>query len=206
MAKEKKRKSKRLAAKRASEATDPFVPSQDITSNENAPDTRTTENDKPNDETVASMTSDLSACQVSNNTDKTSSVASSLHDHACQETTSSVKKDIIKEIPPETEPVPHFVILEQNDYLFDRKKSRSRNDIRRMVCDCFLTKEERHRKIMGCTEDCLNRMLMIECGSRCPLGEQCANKRFQKRQYAKVQPFRAGLKGWGLRAMQRIPA
>lgn len=41
-------------------------------------------------------------------------------------------------------------------------------------------KEERARGLMGCGEDCLNRMLMIECGSRCPLGEHCSNKRFQK--------------------------
>lgn len=49
-----------------------------------------------------------------------------------------------------------------------------------MVCDCLLLKEERARGLMGCGEDCLNRMLMIECGSRCPLGEHCSNKRFQK--------------------------
>lgn len=49
-----------------------------------------------------------------------------------------------------------------------------------MVCDCLLMKEERARGLMGCGEDCLNRMLMIECGSRCPLGEHCSNKRFQK--------------------------
>lgn len=31
-----------------------------------------------------------------------------------------------------------------------------------MVCDCLLTREERARGLMGCGEDCLNRMLMIE--------------------------------------------
>jgi histone-lysine N-methyltransferase SETD2 len=31
-----------------------------------------------------------------------------------------------------------------------------------MVCDCILTKEERMRGLIGCGDDCLNRMLMIE--------------------------------------------
>ena len=72
-----------------------------------------------------------------------------------------------------------------------------------MVCDCILTKEERARGMMGCGDDCLNRMLMIEwycyfgllscrfinvsfviyfdySGSRCTLGDHCSNKRFSK--------------------------
>jgi histone-lysine N-methyltransferase SETD2 len=42
-----------------------------------------------------------------------------------------------------------------------------------MVCDCFLTEEEFQRGELGCGEDCLNRLLMIEwlvlndiCGSK----------------------------------------
>ena len=106
----------------------------------------------------------------------------------------------------ETEPVPAFELIDHITYLFDRPKCRLRKDIRRMVCDCILTKEERQRGIVGCGEDCLNRMLMMECGPRCPLGEHCTNKRFQKRQYPKAEPFRAGLKGWGLRVMQHVKA
>ena len=107
---------------------------------------------------------------------------------------------------PETEPVPHYQHLDHVSYLFDRRKCRLRKDIRRMVCDCILTKEERQRGIMGCGEDCLNRMLMMECGPRCPLGDHCTNKRFQKRQYVKAEPFRAGAKGWGLRVSQPVSA
>lgn len=95
-----------------------------------------------------------------------------------------------------------------------------------MVCDCLLMKEERARGLMGCGEDCLNRMLMIECGSRCPLGEHCSNKRFQKvcchifqlfsesdffiyffqKQYMKLTPFKTEKKGWGLMTLESIPA
>jgi hypothetical protein len=35
-------------------------------------------------------------------------------------------------------------------------------EAKRMVCDCFLTKDEIVRGEMGCGEDCLNRLLMIE--------------------------------------------
>lgn len=103
--------------------------------------------------------------------------------------------------PPSYEP------LNENLYLDKRKNehSRSRKDARAMVCDCILTKEERARGIMGCLDDCLNRMLMIECGPKCTLGEHCLNKRFQKLQSAKVEVFKTRKKGWGLRALAELP-
>ncbi|CAG2118740.1 unnamed protein product, partial [Medioppia subpectinata] len=107
-------------------------------------------------------------------------------------------------IPKETEPHPTFEMITENNYLFERRKSKSKKETRRMVCDCILTKEERTRGLVGCGEDCLNRMLMIECGSRCALGDHCANKRFQKRQYAKIEPFRTAKKGWGLRTLEPL--
>ena len=112
------------------------------------------------------------------------------------------------QIKPETEPIPEFDSLLENHYRFHRKKAQTRRskDMKGMVCDCILTKEDRMRKIMGCGEDCLNRILMIECGNKCPVGEHCANKRFQKRRYIKCEPFRAGLKGWGLRVLQKVEA
>ena len=210
----KSRKSKRLAAKRASEAADSF-PSQESRDNNIQDKTDQTvsvgdikENDKSNPETsqhVRSMTQDLSSFAISCSSESASSSLQEVPQDKMSDSCTPTKKEVIV-IPPETEPTPSFQQLIQNEYLFERKKSRSRKDIRRMVCDCILTKEERHRGVIGCTDDCLNRMLMIECGSRCPLGDNCANKRFQKRQYARVEPFRAGPKGWGLRAMQRIPA
>ncbi|XP_074601391.1 SET domain containing 2 [Brevipalpus obovatus] len=107
-------------------------------------------------------------------------------------------------LKPEPEPLPAYGHLEENVYLFERKKSKSKKEMRRMVCNCILTKEERQKGILGCLDDCLNRMLMIECGSRCLLGDHCANKRFQKKQFAKVEPFKTHKKGWGLRALQPI--
>ncbi|KOX67366.1 Histone-lysine N-methyltransferase SETD2 [Melipona quadrifasciata] len=70
-----------------------------------------------------------------------------------------------------------------------------------MVCDCFLTEEEIERGELGCGEDCLNRLLMIECGPRCVVGDRCTNKRFQNCEYAKCEVFRTEKKGFGLRAV-----
>lgn len=103
--------------------------------------------------------------------------------------------------PPTYEP------LLENLYLDKRRNehSRSRKDARSMVCDCILTKEERVRGVMGCLDDCLNRMLMIECGPKCTLGDHCLNKRFQKFQSAKVEVFKTRKKGWGLRTVTDLP-
>ncbi|EEC17808.1 huntingtin interacting protein, putative [Ixodes scapularis] len=91
--------------------------------------------------------------------------------------------------------------IEENLY---RKKSKCKKEVRRMICDCSLTKDERDRGIMGCEEDCLNRLLMIECGSRCPNGDSCSNRRFQKKSYIKVEKFLTEKKGWGLRTVETL--
>lgn len=52
-----------------------------------------------------------------------------------------------------------FQHLDENEYLCDRMISR---DTRKMICDCFMTKEELERGELACGEDCLNRLLMIE--------------------------------------------
>ena len=55
-----------------------------------------------------------------------------------------------------------FEHLTENLYLIEKRRSKQSKEIRRMVCDCSLTKEELQRGEKGCTEDCLNRLLMIE--------------------------------------------
>ncbi|KAJ6216886.1 hypothetical protein RDWZM_008043 [Blomia tropicalis] len=100
---------------------------------------------------------------------------------------------------------PYYETIEENIYLFERKKSKSKKETKKMVCDCILLREDRARGVMGCGDDCLNRMLMIECGWRCFLAEHCSNQRFQKKQYAKVEQFKTLKKGWGLRACEDIP-
>ncbi|XP_054016844.1 histone-lysine N-methyltransferase SETD2 [Hylaeus anthracinus] len=91
-----------------------------------------------------------------------------------------------------------FEHLAENLYLTERYTNK---ETKRMVCDCFLTGEEIERGELGCGEDCLNRLLMIECGPRCVVGDRCTNKRFQNCEYAKCEVFRTEKKGFGLRAI-----
>ncbi|XP_012537071.1 LOW QUALITY PROTEIN: probable histone-lysine N-methyltransferase CG1716 [Monomorium pharaonis] len=96
-----------------------------------------------------------------------------------------------------------FEHLQENLYLTERYTNK---ETKRMVCDCFLTEEEIERGELGCGEDCLNRLLMIECGPRCVVGDRCTNRRFQNCDYAKCEVFRTEKKGFGLRAVADIMA
>lgn len=49
--------------------------------------------------------------------------------------------------------------LEENEYLCERMISK---ETKKMICDCFLTRDELERGELACGEDCLNRLLMIE--------------------------------------------
>ena len=42
-------------------------------------------------------------------------------------------------------------------------------------------------------------------GSRCPVGERCTNRRFQKKEYARCEIFKTEKKGFGLKALQELP-
>ena len=75
-----------------------------------------------------------------------------------------------------------------------------------MECDCTLSKEAHSKGIKGCGDDCLNRMLMIECSKSCSLGNLCANKRFQNIENSPVEVFKTAYKGVGLRATADIAA
>ncbi|GBN87625.1 Histone-lysine N-methyltransferase SETD2, partial [Araneus ventricosus] len=99
---------------------------------------------------------------------------------------------------------PAYDHIDENIYRFERKKSKSKKQVRRMVCDCTLTKEETECGMLGCKEECLNRLLMIECGYRCPLGDACSNKRFQKKQYVNAEIIKTEKKGWGLLALEDV--
>ncbi|XP_040900939.1 histone-lysine N-methyltransferase SETD2 isoform X2 [Toxotes jaculatrix] len=100
---------------------------------------------------------------------------------------------------------PYFDLIEENLYLTERKKSKSHRDIKRMQCECpVLPREERSRGVLACGEDCLNRLLMIECSSRCLNGVYCSNRRFQMKQHADFDVILTEDKGWGLRAAKDL--
>ncbi|XP_028393284.1 histone-lysine N-methyltransferase SETD2-like isoform X2 [Dendronephthya gigantea] len=102
-----------------------------------------------------------------------------------------------------SEEYPAFETIYENIYLGNKKK-RINKEIRRMSCDCSYSPEE--SDFVGCGDDCLNRLLMIECNYRCPCGEFCSNRKFQKGQKVKVEAFMTEKKGWGLRTLEDIAA
>ena len=73
-----------------------------------------------------------------------------------------------------------------------------------MECDCTISKDDHDKGIKGCGEDCLNRLLMIECSKNCILEKLCANKRFQNVENAPTEVFKTTNKGVGLRATAEI--
>lgn len=93
-----------------------------------------------------------------------------------------------------------------------------------MSCDCKpdigMCDDYRHRSAplilpdvhgenFACNEnsDCINRLTSIECtDDDCNCGARCANQRFQLREYANVDVFQAGQKGYGLRALEDLQA
>ena len=75
-----------------------------------------------------------------------------------------------------------------------------------MECDCTLSREELAKGVKGCGDDCLNRLLMIECNKYCSLGKYCSNKKFQNVENAPVEVFKTKDKGFGLRALADLNA
>ncbi|CAO3659773.1 unnamed protein product [Rhizopus microsporus] len=60
----------------------------------------------------------------------------------------------------------------------------------------------------ACGDDnhCINRMMFMECTAEdCACGRYCRNRRFQLRQYARVDVIRTEKKGFGLRALTDLP-
>jgi hypothetical protein len=91
--------------------------------------------------------------------------------------------------------------IEENLYVTKKKrKNRNKKEAKRMVCDCMTSAQEREMGIRACGTDCLNRLLLIECGSRCPCGEYCTNRNFKLKNNAPIIPFKTEIKGWGIKS------
>jgi hypothetical protein len=56
-----------------------------------------------------------------------------------------------------------------------------------------------------CGDDCLNRMMMIECNpKRCPAGATCTNNRLLKHRYPKLKVWKTPSAGYGLKAEEPL--
>ncbi|TYI28635.1 hypothetical protein ES332_A05G258200v1 [Gossypium tomentosum] len=98
-------------------------------------------------------------------------------------------------------PPSHFWRIDSNKFLHRGCKTQTIDEI--MICHCKRPPDGN----LGCGDECLNRMLNIECvQDTCPCGELCSNQQFQKRKYAKMMSDRFGRKGFGLRMLENISA
>lgn len=92
-----------------------------------------------------------------------------------------------------------WILIKSNLYLYRKRKNQTIDEV--MVCTCKPGRDGR----LGCGDECLNRMLNIECvRGYCPCGDRCTNQQFQKRKYAKLKWFRCGKKGYGLQLVENI--
>ncbi|GAA0183197.1 hypothetical protein LIER_30657 [Lithospermum erythrorhizon] len=90
-------------------------------------------------------------------------------------------------------------LIKSNQFLHRRKQTQTIDEI--MVCHCKLPSDGG----MGCGDGCLNRMLNIECvQGTCPCGELCSNQQFQNRNYARLERFKCGKKGYGIQVLENI--
>ncbi|KAK9049221.1 hypothetical protein SSX86_031812 [Deinandra increscens subsp. villosa] len=101
---------------------------------------------------------------------------------------------------PTDPPQPSWKLIKTNMFLHRNRKNQPIDEV--MVCHCKPPIDGR----MGCRDECLNRMLNIECvKGTCPCGDFCSNQQFQKRKYSKLKCFPSGKKGFGLQLQEDIP-
>ncbi|KAI9319832.1 hypothetical protein BX666DRAFT_1853288, partial [Dichotomocladium elegans] len=77
-----------------------------------------------------------------------------------------------------------------------------------MPCDCrYNPKIDDPSAACGDDNLCINRMMFMECTEKdCACDRFCRNRRFQLRQYARVDVFKTEKKGFGLRALTDLPS
>ena len=92
--------------------------------------------------------------------------------------------------------IKEIILITENQYLCKKEINK---ESKNMQCECSLWRRD------NCGDDCLNRVLYIECGKSCNFESNCSNKRFQNNQYADVEVFKTEWKGVGLRARSYIP-
>lgn len=92
-----------------------------------------------------------------------------------------------------------WTVIKHNIYLHRSRKTPIIDQM--MVCHCKPPIDGS----LGCGDECLNRMLNVECvQGTCPCGDLCSNQRFQTQQYAKVERFQCGKICFGLQALEDV--
>ncbi|XP_078434729.1 histone-lysine N-methyltransferase isoform X2 [Wolffia australiana] len=121
-----------------------------------------------------------------------------ISDDSCEEDVYKEKRfALVSDLKPSAFQQSAWVQIKTNVFLHRARKLQTIDEV--MVCQCKPPQDGS----MGCGDECLNRMLNIECTPEtCPCGNLCSNQQFQKREYAKFKYFRCGKKGFGLRLLE----
>lgn len=109
--------------------------------------------------------------------------------------------DIMENVDLCDERLSRFITIRDNLYLSERVICKINKT---MKCDCTISEEEVKKGEVGCTVNCINRMLYIECSLKCRCGEYCDNQQFQRYNYVNCGVFRTERKGFGIRANHEV--
>nr|XP_045602835.1 uncharacterized protein LOC123761033 isoform X3 [Procambarus clarkii] len=95
----------------------------------------------------------------------------------------------------------NFKKIKSNVY-YDVKPN---HDYELQACNCKRPVKPGER---GCGDDCINKMMLIECSSQtCPIADSCGNQPIQRHEYKTcLQRFMTPNKGWGIKATHEIKA
>ena len=96
-----------------------------------------------------------------------------------------------------------FKEIETNIYQYEGLGETSYQEA--MSCDCKPEVKDGKNHACGEDSDCINRMTSMECtNDDCNCGDECANQRFQQREYANIDVFETEKKGFGIRMMEPL--
>ncbi|KAG1708319.1 hypothetical protein DVH05_024997 [Phytophthora capsici] len=91
-------------------------------------------------------------------------------------------------------------IITHNVYVQRKERSMPEDEV--SICSCKPPKDENE---MGCLEDCLNRVALVECiQGFCKCGDRCDNMRIQRGIMPATKLIECGRKGIGMRLLEDI--
>ncbi|KAI8577972.1 hypothetical protein K450DRAFT_249280 [Umbelopsis ramanniana AG] len=110
----------------------------------------------------------------------------------------SLKELSVSSLSQAERPNPYVKI--RSNIFVERKHTR--HNRKSPVCQCTIPVDGS----LGCSEDCLNRMMFYECDVQtCPCGKLCSNQRFQhKEEVNDLNVFWTNRRGWGLQTLTDI--
>jgi [histone H3]-lysine36 N-trimethyltransferase len=125
-----------------------------------------------------------------------------------------IKEEVIQEKPLEPQfrskeseaRLKKYETIRDNIILKKSEKKNKKEGNKTMKCDCTISEKNIRNGEMGCQFNCINRLLYIECSTKCRCGDYCDNQQFQRYNYSPCSVFETANKGFGIRADEDIPA